>query len=499
MEKGDVVLTRIRTISATVSEKTEHAGGGFNYSKLNLRNTHLAAISALLYVVAFGMILGYPSPATVDMKMKGSRFRQVTVDEITWIASVSSLSAVVGNCISGYVSQKFGRKAVLMYVSAPFVAGWLMIAYAPSIGWIYAGRFISGFCSGISTVAVPAYVVEIATTETRGLLSSGFQVALSSGVFIMISMGIFLRWSWLAIVGAVCVTCGSVLMCLMPESPPWLIRQKKNDEALVGLQFLKGKHSDSMKELRDISLELSQEATGSIRLKDFLEPSLYKPSLIAICFMFFLQFSGINGIMSYSVEIFEISRSSLNSNVAATVIAAVQVGGAFLSSALVERAGRKVLYIASGIGMTIALTGLGVQAILSSKQEIDQSVYGLVPLISFAVYIGSFSLGFGPIPFVVTPEIVPIRSRSVVMAIANVSNSFFGFIVTKLFEDMRLAFGIYGLYWTYALMCIFGCVFCWFFVPETKGRTLDDIHKSFSASVEMKEKKDLPENEKPYA
>ncbi|GIY92715.1 facilitated trehalose transporter Tret1 [Caerostris extrusa] len=186
---------------------------------VNLKNTHFATGSALLYIIVLGMISSYSAPATVDMQLPGSRFRDITPDEITWIASLPQVSGVVGNFLSGYATHKLGRKATLMFVSTIYTLGWLAIAYAPSIAVIYLGRIISGLCAGTCAVAVPTYIVEIAPTEIRGFLTSGFQVAFSVGVFLIIGLGAVLRWSWLAISGAVLTTSAVCLMVIMPESP----------------------------------------------------------------------------------------------------------------------------------------------------------------------------------------------------------------------------------------------------------------------------------------
>ncbi|GIY92707.1 facilitated trehalose transporter Tret1 [Caerostris extrusa] len=176
-----------------------------------------------------------------------------------------------------------------MFVSTIYTLGWLAIAYAPSILVIYLGRIISGLCAGICAVAVPTYIVEIAPTEIRGLLTSGFQVAFSVGVFLIIGLGTLLRWSWLAIAGAVLTTSAVCLMVIMPGIP--------------------------------------RLAGSGIQNREFLNPTFYKPLGFAVLLMVFQQTSGVNSIMSYTVDIFGSIGSSVDPHIASAIVAAVQIAG----------------------------------------------------------------------------------------------------------------------------------------------------------------------------
>lgn len=384
--------------------------------------------------------------------------------------------------VKGYLSHKLGRKAVLLYVSSFYVLGWLVIAYAPTLSFVYGGRLLTGFSAGICSVAVPAYIVEISTVGIRGFLSAGFQVAFSLGVFLVMALGVVVRWSWLAIAGSAMLVVGACLMYFMPESPSWLARNGRNIEALKALGFIRGKQHDSLSELKEILEHISEEPKSGISWHEFLTPGLYRPSLIALSLMFFQQFSGINALMSYAVELFQETKISLDPFLAAMAVALVQLVATSLSSVLMDRVGRKALYMTSGLCIGLSLMTFGTYSYYSKDYDAAElKHWSLVPLLSFVLYIASFSLGFGPIPFVVIPEMVPTRLRSLLLAIASVSSSFFGFVVTKVFAYMRSFMGLSGVYWTYSAFSVLGFVFYWIFVPETKGRTVHEIHRQLSS------------------
>lgn len=385
----------------------------------------------------------------------------------------------------GYVTQRFGRKTVLIYASVLFTASWLLIAYAPTVAFIYAGRLLCGLSAGLCTVAVPAYVVEISTVEIRGLLTGCFQVAFALGMFLMTLLGIFLRWSWLAILGAVTVVIAANLIFFMPESPLWLIRNFRNAEAVRGIKFLKGNNHDVVKEFTELAEQFSDDSEDKFSFRELRKPNLYKPLLIAFGLMFNLNFCGFPAIVAYTVEVFQNAGSYIDPNIAATIVAAAQLIATAISSFLMDRVGRKPLYITSGICMTLSLVALGVYTYLSQNSDQIKSQWNWVPLLSFITYISTFSLGVGPMPYVIIPELVPTRSRSFVMAFGCFSGSLLGFFVTKSFDILRQSLELYGLYWLYGFFTFSGFVSFWIFVPETKGRTVSDINKSFYASDEV--------------
>lgn len=387
--------------------------------------------------------------------------------------------------------MKVGRKAVLMYASGPFLLSWLMIAYAPSITWIYIGRLLAGFSTGMCSVAVPAYVIEVASINVRGLLGSCFQISFSVGVLIAMTFVMFFRWSWLAILGAFFVTYAVVFTYFIPESPSWLLAQGRNSEALESWRFLRGENVDPLSEHMKMESELPRK---SVSFHEFRKPELYKPIALSIGLVFFQQFSGISALMSYTVEIFERAESSVDPSIAAAIVAGVQVIATVIAGVLVDKVGRTLLYIISGIFVTVGLVILGIYGIVSEKYVLDGPVYNSIPLIGFIIFVASFSLGYGPIPYLMTPEFVPFHSRSAVLSIAGVFSSLFLFIVTKTFDDLRFFVSDYGVYWVYGFFSLLGCLFCWLCFPETKHKSMIQIQQSFRGNLDCQNSDEVSVN-----
>ncbi|GIY12990.1 facilitated trehalose transporter Tret1 [Caerostris darwini] len=157
----------------------------------------------------------------------------------------------------------------------------------------------------------------------------------------------------------------------------------------------------------------------SVSLQEFKKPELYKPIVLSIGLVFFQQFSGINALMAYTVEIFEHAESSVDPSIAAAVVAGVQVIATAFGGALMDKCGRTKLFTISGIFVSFGLVTLGIYGILAKKLLLETDTYGWIPLASFIIFVASFSLGYGPIPYLMTPELVPLHCRSAVLAISG--------------------------------------------------------------------------------
>ncbi|XP_035221355.1 facilitated trehalose transporter Tret1-like isoform X2 [Stegodyphus dumicola] len=381
--------------------------------------------------------------------------------------------------IKSYLSNKLGRKGTLIFTSVPFLAGWLFIAYADHLVYVYTGRFITGICVGITCVTTPAYLVEISTPDVRGLLGSSFQLFIVVGVLIVNGLGAVLTWEWLAIPSCVLLISSTIAICFIPESPRWLIGKGVYQEAVVAVKFLQGDYLDASAECVAIDEDLRLQPKGAISLKELRKPEIYISALISFSLVFFQQTSGSNAVLFYTVDIFKAVSSSLDPNVATIVIDVVLVVATAISASLSDKAGRKSLLIFSGIGMAVSLTVLGTYDYVGTTNTTFRENYGWIPLASLIAYIAAFSIGYGPIPWLMMAELTPVRARSLICGAATAICWFFVFVITKTFQALELSIHDYGAYYVYAGFSLLSCIFTYFFVPETKGKNFEDIQQYF--------------------
>ncbi|KAF8785553.1 facilitated trehalose transporter Tret1-2 homolog [Argiope bruennichi] len=460
------------------SEESDDGDKSFLTSIKNIRKMFVAALIVLLFAINMGITATYSATATTDMEKPSSPIHP-DGDQVTWIGSLMAIGALIGGTAGGYLTNSLGRKGTLVLNTAPFVIGWLCVAYAKTIGMIYAGRVITGFCSGIVSVATPMYLVEISTPEVRGLLGASFQLFVVIGVLIVSILGSQQSWQYLAISGASASLIAAFLMIPMPESPKWLMGQKRRGEAKNAIIFLQGKSHDAEDECVKMEDEIQSQPKGNVQLSEFKSPTLYKPFILSIALMFFQQFSGVNAILFYTANIFKSAGSSVNPITATIYVNIIQVIATLISSILMDKAGRKALLLFSGICMAVSFIVLGGFDLARTNNPAVADKYGWLPLVCLMSFIAAFSLGFGPTPWLMVAEMTPIRFRGIVSGIATALNWTFAFIVTKTFKMEEASMHGYGVYWMYASLHLASLVVTFLYLPETKGKSIEEIQEFF--------------------
>lgn len=386
------------------------------------------------------------------------------------------------------MSNSFGRKGTLILSALPFMIGWLFIAYAKELIFIYVGRLITGICVGIICVTTPPYLIEISTPDVRGLLGASFQLFVVIGVLIINSVGAVLSWEWLTIPSAAFLVLAVIGITFVPESPRWLIGKGSYQQAITAVKFLQGDFLDASAECVAIDEDLRSQPKETYSMKELRKPEIIVPALLSLSLVFFQQATGSNAVLFYTVNIFEVASKSIDPNVATIIIDAVLVIVTAISSVLMDKAGRKTLLITSGLGMAVSLAVLGTYDYVSLNNTSIKENYGWIPLASIIVYIAAFSLGFGPIPWLMMAEMTPVRYRSLICGAATAACWLFVFIVTKTFHTLEITIHDYGAYFLYAGFSVLASIFSFFCLPETKGKQIEDIQQYFSTYFAVRDR-----------
>ncbi|AWP07611.1 putative solute carrier family 2 facilitated glucose transporter member 8 [Scophthalmus maximus] len=459
-------------------------------SKVQNRKLYLATLASVLGPMSFGFVLGYSSPALPELThIADPRLRLDNV-QASWFGSIVAMGAAVGGLLGGWLVDKIGRKLTLMFCSLPFVFGFTVIIAAQNVWMLYAGRVLTGLASGVTSLVVPLYISEMAHERVRGTLGSCVQLMVVLGIMGVYLAGLFLDWRWLAICCSVPPTLLMVCMCFMPETPRFLLSQGKRREAENALRFLRGPDAPVEWECARIA-DACQERSSGLRMSDLKDPGVYKPLVIGVMLMVFQQMTGINAIMFYAENIFEQAHFK-ESDLASVIVGLIQVVFTAVAALIMDKAGRKVLLIISGVAMVISNAAFGVYfylitkpnagvslGLLSAASEEPQADLAWLALASMAVFIAGFALGWGPIPWLVMSEIFPVNVRGFASAVCVLTNWGMAFLVTKSFQDMMSLLTSAGTFWLFASMCILNVVFTIAFIPETKGKTLEQIEATF--------------------
>ncbi|CAM1307207.1 SLC2A8 (predicted) [Pycnogonum litorale] len=311
---------------------------------------YFAAFSVWLGSVTMGSVIAYTSPAIPLMEKESSPVH-ITRNEADWVGSLSNIGALIAGPTAGYLIEKIGRKSTLFYVNIPFIVGYLLIAYAKDLGMLLIGRVLTGFCSGIIALSVPVYIGEISPPSVRGCLGTIIQLSVVFGIVCTYTVGMFVPWTWLAFFCTLWPTSMLMMMMIVPETPFWLVRHGEKDAAMKSIQFLRGRNYDASleyAEILDVTTKLNSFQQFS--LSSLKQPTIYKPLLISLVIMFTQQFCGINAIMFYTVSIFKHSGSSIDPNLATILVGLAQFVGTAVASIVMDKLGRRILLIFSGLG-----------------------------------------------------------------------------------------------------------------------------------------------------
>ncbi|KAG6459142.1 facilitated trehalose transporter Tret1 [Manduca sexta] len=469
------------------------------------RNTYrrqiLAALAVSLGPFAAGLSKGYMSPALASMQdgkqLQGSF--SVSDQQASWIASLSLLGAFIGGIMGG-LAMRLGRRTVLLTTALPYTLTWLATALATSVRMISIASFCAGMLVCCINMATLVYVTEIAVPEIRGCLSSVLKILSQIGILISFTLGAYLNWTQLALMVAAAPILLFFALFFIPETPSSLLLRGKEQEAEESLQWLRGPDADVRQELATIRTNIlaSKLANGSHtnKFKVLLSKRLTRPVLITCGLMFFQRFTGANLLNFYAVDLFKKTLSSMNPHGGAIAASVAQLLASCLSGMLIDNVGRLPLLMISGVMMSIALAGFGSYAYYfeevfrntTNTTQIGQgtyleSSYDWIPLLCVLTLTIAFSLGIGPISSLLVGELFPLEYRSTGSALATSFSHLCGFVNVKTATDFQNHIGLYGLFWMYSGISVLCLLFVVLFVPETKGREIDEMDPKYVESL----------------
>lgn len=361
------------------------------------------------------------------------------------------------------------------------------------------------------------YISEISPPGLRGLLGTLPQFAVVIGIGLAYGLGAVainsspkqndyyphLSYEYLAAVVCVIVLLYEALLFTVKESPSWLIRKKFNNAAKNSLKWLRGPNVPIEKEADKLSKNIFQnKAVGSLQILKLLRKrTVWKPLILTGFIMFFQQFSGINALIFYSGPIFKMADVENPNLVATGAVGIIQIAATFVCVLLTDLVGRRWLLMVGSAGMVVSTVTMGVYFYLvenfcettnttSLHQEasnasipvICTSGFSALAITSVAVYIIAFSLGWGAIPWLLSAEMFPMMVRGKCMSVATFINWVFATIITAAYQKYADTVHSYGAFWTFSIILVISFFFVIFFLPETKGKTLQEIEAKFAGS-----------------
>lgn len=437
----------------------------------------IAAITGLLFGFDTGIISGALLFIEKDFVIS------TTMKEL--IVSSVLFGAMFGSISSGRLTDQFGRRRIMLIISALFIIGTLIASFTTQVHGILLGRVILGFAIGIGSYTAPLYIAEVAPSDLRGGLVSLNQLAITIGILCSFLINYAFTnidgsWRWMFGIGLAPATLLSIGMVFLPESPRWLVMQNKLDDAIQTLKRLRNS--------TDVTHEVN-EIKNSLKIKQAGFKEIFKPWILPVLFLgamlgFIQQVTGINTIIYYAPTIFQLAGfPDASSSILATVgIGVVNVASTIFAVMYLDKLGRRPLLLAGLTGMCVSLLGLS----LAFQSGADASSLRWIAMGCTFFYIICFAFSLGAILWLVVSEIFPLEVRATAMGVAVFSCWLWNFAVSSTFLTLLNYLGPSTTFFMYAAMCVFSIIFCYYKVPETKGVTLEQIEENIRKRLPLR-------------
>jgi len=423
----------------------------------------VAALGGLL----FGFDTGVISGAILFVK---EQFSLSTMME-EFVVSAVLIGAVIGAVIGGALTGRFGRRRLIIIAGIIFTVSSISTAIAQTVAVLIAGRIIVGIAIGIASFISPLYIAELVPAKVRGSLVAVNMFAITTGIVVAYGVDYALSgiqgWRYMFGVAVIPSIILAFAMWRLPDSPRWLVSRSKVEQARLVLQRVRTV-SDVSPEISEIQQSLAeQKGSGVIEL---FRPSLRMPLIVGVGLAIFQQITGINTVIYYAPTIFEFAGFET-------------AGSAILAIYLMDRVGRRPLLL---IGVAGQIVGMAVLGAAFQFQQLSGFI-GYIAIGGLAIFVACFAFGLGPVFWLMISEIYPLKVRGAAMSVATVANWGMNLAIAVTFLTLLGVLGRTETFWLYGAIAVAAWVFFYRLVPETKGKSLEQIEAHWRAGKHPRE------------
>ncbi|KPJ03826.1 Facilitated trehalose transporter Tret1 [Papilio xuthus] len=397
-----------------------------------------------------GMSMGWTSPVLPQLRGPGSPLPEApTIQQESWVGSLLVLGGLLGPLITVPLSPYVGRRWLIMGSNVPLLLGWLLAGVARDLPTLYAARIAWGAATGMQFATVPLYIGEIAEDKIRGALSAFFLLFINVGFLLAYAIGPFTSYWGLTATGGILSLFYVPFTWLIPETPFFLVYKGNINEASEVLQKLRGVSREKVQpELEGLQAMVAREFKEEPRISDLWATRGQVKALgICVFLAMLLQLSGIDVLLFYMEE-------------------------------LLQKVGTRISAADGTIIMGVVQGIIGVYALLDSHYKYDVAHVAFIPLLCLIIYMILFTLGVGPVPWILVAEMFPAKTKCLASGIASFMCWLAGFVWTRFFREVAASYGIYTAFWVLAVCCGAGFLFSVSsLLPETRGKTFEQIQQ----------------------
>lgn len=401
----------------------------------------------------------------------------LTTEEESLVVGMMMMGGIIGPLITGISTDKIGRKKTMLVFSIPLACSYLMLAFVHDVYYFYVARLVKGIGMSSAFSVLPLYVGEISENHNRGSMSCIGSITLCMGIIFSYAVGPYLTVSHFCLLCAVapCVFF-VVFLILIPESPYFLISIGDKEGAEKSLMKLRSKTRIGVeKELMQIITDVEESFANKPSIMGLLRSRSFIKGLIVSSGLLIAQpMSGINVVHSYMQSIFDAAGSEIPPEISTIVVGIVQLLTVGVTTLVVDTLGRRVILLVSATGTCIAHLSIGTYFYLQTEGYNVGSIFWL-PIASLLVFIITYNLGIAPVPWTILGEVFPANVKCLASTISCCLCLVLAFSTSVFFPHVKLLIGLAQSFWLFATFCGAFIFFVYFVVPETKGKSFQEI------------------------
>jgi sugar porter (SP) family MFS transporter len=465
------------------AERTSGTSEGTSFFKEAAKNRFLLGVASVAAIGGF--LFGFDTGVIGGAILFINKDLHVSKSASQFLVAVILVGAMIGALISGYLADAISRRRTKIISGSVFAVGALAAAFSQSYWQLTASRFVLGLAVGTASFVSPMYIAELVPKRLRGGVVSFNQLFVTLGIVAAYITdwgfsGYSNNWRWMFGIGAIPGIALAVGMFFMPFSPRWLVEKGREEEAEAFLMRVRGSEEDVREELDEIKTVTREEASVRELARKAVRPML----LVGIGLAVFQQIVGINTVIYYTPTILKYAGMHNTGALQQTVfVGLTNVVFTVVAILLLDRLGRRFFLLTGTSILLLALVGLGFFFELPSLRHAAP----WMALACLLTYIMGFAIGLGPVFWLMISEIFPLRLRGPAMAVCTLFNWGFNFAITYTFLSLVGALGKPGTFWLYGGFAVLALLFFATRVPETKGRSLEEIESDLGADPQAAE------------
>ncbi|XP_052137999.1 polyol transporter 5-like [Oryza glaberrima] len=442
------------------------------------------------------VLMGYNVAVTSGAQIFMAEDLGVSDAQIEVLSGAINIYSLVGALLAGWTSDRLGRRLTIVLTNGFFLAGPLVMSLAGGYAALMAGRFVAGIGVGYALVIAPVYAAEISPASSRGLLSSLPEIFINGGVmlsyvsnFAFSGLPVHLSWRLMFAAGVVPTVFLAAGVLTMPESPRWLAMKGRRGEARVVLDRTSDTPAEAEQRLQEIedvvaaagSVAGNGNGGGGAWKEVATKPGVRRVLAIVLTLQFFQQASGIDSVVLYGPRVLAAAGVASNTLLLGlnVVFGVAKASSILVAMALTDRVGRRPLLLASTGGMTASLLALGSVFAAFGGARDDAALAAGAAVAVVVAFVCAFSVGIGPLAWVYSSEILPLRLRGQGAGVGTAMNRVVSGVVTMTFISLYGAITMAGAFYLYAAIAAASFVFIYACLPETRGRSLEDMEELF--------------------